>query len=86
LITHQTAIDNSEASLVMPSFSTIQLILEGVGVMLAVIGLGGSGCVTVAVLIGRPVEEVGRLGQLGTAAGFIVGVPTAIVTVWLLSS
>jgi hypothetical protein len=48
--------------------------------------LGGSGCVTVAVLIGRPVEEVGRLGQIGTAAGFIVGVPTAIVTVWLLSS
>jgi hypothetical protein len=85
-MTHQPAIDNSETSVVMPSFSTIQLILEGIGVMLAVIGLGGSGCVTVAVLIGRPVEEVGRWGQLGTAAGFIVGVPAAIITVWLLSS
>jgi hypothetical protein len=54
--------------------------------MLAVIGLGGSGCITVAVLIGRPVEEVGRWGQLGTAAGFIVSIPAAIITVWPLPS
>jgi hypothetical protein len=70
----------------MPSFGTIQLILEGVGVLLAVVGLGGSGCVTLAVLIHRSTEEVGRWGQIGTAAGFVLGVPVAIITVWLLSS
>jgi hypothetical protein len=86
LITHQTAIDNSGASLVMPSFSTIHLILEGVGAMLAVIGLGGSGFVTLALLLRRPSEEIGRWGQIGTAVGFILGGPVAIVTVLLLSS
>ncbi len=70
----------------MPSFSEIHLILEGVGVMLAVIGLGGSGFVTLALLIRRPMEEVGRWGQIGTAVGFILGVPIAIGTVLLLSS
>lgn len=69
----------------MPSFGTIHLILEGVGAMLAVIGLGGSGAVALAVLLGKPSQEVGRWGQIGTASGFFVGVPAAIVTVWLLS-
>jgi hypothetical protein len=86
LTSHQTAIDNSEASLLMPLFSTIQLILEGVGVMLAVIGLGGSGFVTLALLLRKPSEEIGRWGQIGTAFGFILGVPVAICTVLLLSS
>jgi hypothetical protein len=54
--------------------------------MLAVIGLGGSGFVTLAVLIRRPTEEIGRWGQIGTAVGFILGVPVAIGTVLLLSS
>jgi hypothetical protein len=86
LITHQTAIDNSEASLVMPSFSTIHLILEGVGAMLAVIGLCASGFVTGALVIRRPTEEVDKWGQIGTAVGFILGVPVAVVIVLLLSS
>jgi hypothetical protein len=71
---------------VIPSFSTIHLILEGVGVMLAVVGLCTSGFVTGAVLIRKPSEEVSRLGQIGTAVGFILGVPVAIVIVLLLSS
>jgi hypothetical protein len=71
---------------VIPSFSTIHLILEGVGVMLAVIGLCTSGFVTLALLMRRPREEVGRWGQFGTAVGFILGVPAAIVIVLLLSS
>jgi hypothetical protein len=54
--------------------------------MLAVVGLCTSGFVTLALLIRRPREEVGRWGKLGTAAGFIVGVPAATITVWLLSS
>ena len=70
----------------MPSFSTIQLILEGVGVMLAIVGLGGSGCMIVACPFPKIREEVGRWGQIGTATGFIVGVPAAIFTVLLLSS
>ena len=70
----------------MPSFGTIHLILEGVGAMLAGIGLGGSGFVTLALLIGRPTEEVGRWGQMGTAVGFILGIPVAVGTVLLLSS
>jgi hypothetical protein len=54
--------------------------------VLAVIGLAGSGFVTLALLIRRPTEEVGRWGQIGTAVGFILGVPIAIGTVLLLSS
>jgi hypothetical protein len=71
---------------VIPSFSTIHLILGGVGAMLAVVGLCTSGFVTLALLIRRPREEVGRWGQIGTAVGFILGVPVAIGTVLLLSS
>ena len=70
----------------IPSFSTIHLILEGVGAMLAVIGLGSSGFVTLALLIGRPTEEIGRWAQIGTAVGFIIGIPVAIIAVLLLSS
>ncbi|HJZ37677.1 MAG TPA: hypothetical protein VJ204_15515 [Solirubrobacterales bacterium] len=70
----------------IPSFSTIHLILEGVGAMLAVVGLCTSGFVTLALLFRRPTEEVGRWGQIGTAFGFILGVPVAIGTVLLLSS
>jgi hypothetical protein len=70
----------------IPSLSTIHLILEGVGAMLAVIGLCASGFVTGALLIRRPTEEVGKWGQIGTAVGFILGVPVAIGMVLLLSS
>ena len=70
----------------MSLFSTIHLILKGIGMMLAVIGLSASGFVTAALLIRRPTEEVGRWGQVGTAVGFILGVPIAIGTVLLLSS
>ena len=70
----------------IPSFSTIHPILEGVGAMLAVVGLCTSGFVTGALLLRRPTEEVGRWGQIGTAFGFILGVPVAIGTVLLLSS
>jgi hypothetical protein len=70
----------------MPSFSTIHLILEGVGVMLAVIGLGGSGAVALAVLLDKPSQEVGRWGQIGTTLGFLIGIPFAICSVLLLSS
>jgi hypothetical protein len=71
---------------VIPSFSTIHLILEGVGAMLAIVGLGGSGCMTVAVLFRKSAEEVSRWGQIGTAIGFLVGIPAAVFTVLLLSS
>jgi hypothetical protein len=54
--------------------------------MLAVIGLCTSGFVTCALLIRRPSEEISRWGQFGTAVGFILGVPAAIVIVLLLSS
>jgi hypothetical protein len=86
LIRHQATDYRPWAPRVIPSFSTIHLILEGVGVMLAVVGLGGSGFVTLALLLGKPPEEIGRWGQIGTAFGFILGVPVAIGTVLLLSS
>jgi hypothetical protein len=71
---------------VIPSFSTIQLILEGAGAMLAVIGLGGSGAVALAVLLGKPSQEAGRWGQIGTTLGFLIGIPFAICAVLVLSS
>jgi hypothetical protein len=86
LIRHQATDYRPWAPRVIPSFSTIHLILEGVAVMLAVTGLCGSGFVTLALLIRRPTEEIGRWGQIGTAVGFILGVPVAISTVLLLSS
>ena len=70
----------------IPSFSTIHLILEGVGAMLAVVGLCTSGFVTLALLLRKPSDEIGRWGQIGTAFGFILGVPVAFGTVLLLSS
>jgi hypothetical protein len=86
LIRHRAADNKPRVPRVIPSFSTIHLILEGVGVMLAVIGLCTSGFVTCALLIRRPSEEISRWGQFGTAVGFILGVPAAIVIVMLLSS
>jgi hypothetical protein len=86
LTRHRAADNKLRALRVIPSFSTIHLILEGVGVMLAVIGLCTSGFVTLALLIRRPREEVGRWRQIGTAVGIIVGAPMAIGTVLLLSS
>ena len=59
MIRHRAAGSRLRAPKVIPSFSTIHLILEGVGVMLAVVGLCTSGFVTVALLIRRPREEVG---------------------------
>jgi hypothetical protein len=70
----------------MPSFGTIHLILEGVGAMLAVIGLGGSGGIALAVLLDKPSEQVSRWGQLGTALGFLFGIPAAVLVVVLLSN
>ena len=54
--------------------------------MLAVIGLGGSGAVALAVLLGKPSQEAGRWGQIGTTLGFLIGIPFAICTVLVLSS
>lgn len=73
-------------SIVTPSFGTIALILEGVGALLAMAGLGGSGAITVAVLLKKPSDKVSRWAQYGTTGGFIVGVPVAITVVLLLSN
>lgn len=54
--------------------------------MLAVIGLGGSGGIAIAVLIDKPSEEVSRWGQIGTTIGFFLGIPIAIVIFVLLSN
>jgi hypothetical protein len=70
---------------VIISLGTIHLILEGIGAMLAMVGLGGSAFVTIAVLIGKRSEEVGRWGQIGTAIGFLFGIPAGIITVVVLS-
>jgi hypothetical protein len=65
--------------------ANVHPILEGVGAMLAVVGLCGSAAVAVAVLINRPSEEVGRWGQRGTAAGFILGIPAGFIVFALVS-
>jgi hypothetical protein len=83
---HRAADLTTDAQRVMLTFSTIHLILEGIGAMLAVVGLCTSGFVTGALLLRRPSEEIGRWGQFGTAFGFILGVPVAIGTILLLSS
>jgi hypothetical protein len=70
----------------MPPFATIQVILEGVGAGLAMVGLGGSLGTTVAVLICRPRDEISVWGQIGTAIGFLLGIPVAIGVVVLLSN
>jgi hypothetical protein len=44
------------------------------------------GFVTLAFLLQKPSDEVGRWGQIGTAFRFILGVPVAIGTILLLSS
>jgi hypothetical protein len=72
--------------LTMLSPGTIQLILEGVGAMLAVIGLGGSGGIAIAVLLGKPLDRVSRWGQLGTTLGFLFGIPATVLVVVLLSN
>jgi hypothetical protein len=67
----------------MPPFGSIQLILEGVGAMLAMVGLGGSAGITIGVLLRRAPEDIGSLGHAGTALGFILGIPAAILFVLL---
>ncbi len=70
----------------MPPFATIQLVLEGVGAGLAMVALGGSLGITVTVLIGKSSDVVTHWGHIGTAIGFLVGIPVAIVTFVLLSN
>jgi hypothetical protein len=71
---------------VIPPLGAIRLVLEGVGAMLAVIGLGGAGGIAIAVLLDKPSDRVSRWGQIGTTFGFLLGIPVAIGIVVMLSN
>jgi hypothetical protein len=64
--------------------ATVALLLEGLGVMLATVGVFGAAGVFAAVLERKSTNEVTRWGQWGTAIGFAVGVPLTICTFVLL--
>jgi hypothetical protein len=60
------------------AFGSVSLILEGLGVMLASIGIGGAFGIAAAVLEGKPNEEIARWGYWGTTAGVVLGIPLTI--------
>lgn len=59
-------------------FASVSMILEGLGVMLASIGIGGAFGIAAAVLEGKSNEEITRWGYWGTTAGVVLGVPLTI--------
>ncbi len=54
--------------------------------LLAMVGLGASLGITIGVFVGRPSEETGHWGHIGTALGFVVGIPVGVAVVLLLSN
>ena len=56
-------------------FASLGTILEGVGVMLASIGICGGCGIAAAVLEGKSNEEITRWGYWGTTAGVLIGLP-----------
>jgi hypothetical protein len=64
--------------------ATIALLLEGLGVMLATVGVCTAAAVFAAVLERKSTDEVTRWGQWGTAIGFALGVPLTICAFVLL--
>jgi hypothetical protein len=64
--------------------ATIALLLEGLEVMLATVGICTAAGIFAAVLERKSTDEVTRWGQWGTAIGFALGVPLTICPFVLL--
>jgi hypothetical protein len=60
-------------------WATLTTILEGVGVLMSATGIGGAVGMTAAVFTRRSSDVTDRWFQIGTAFGFAVGVPLAIL-------
>jgi uncharacterized protein YqgC (DUF456 family) len=56
----------------------MNLILEGLGVMLTSIAICGALGIAAAVLEGKPDEEVARWGYWGTTIGVLLGIPLTL--------
>ena len=72
-------------TLIVLGATTITTILEGLAAMGTSVGICTAAGITAGVLEGKSTETITRWAYIGTAAGFVLGVPLTICAFVLLS-